>query len=274
MSEIYEKCKSYADYIKANNGGFEPEIGIILGTGLGSFGERIENALELAYKDIPGYPVSTAPGHAGKFIFGTVAGKKVACMSGRFHFYEGYDQTVLSVPARVFKLLGVKKLIVTNAAGAINPEFRPGDLMLITDHIKFAAMSPVIGPNADEFGERFFDMSRVYDKDMLNVARECAKSAKIKVNEGVYMFFGGPQFETPAEIRAARVLGADAAGMSTVPEVITASQAGLPVLGISLMTNMAAGVIEAAIDADHVDDVAEDAAPYFEEYFTNIIANL
>ena len=187
-----------AEYLKARTGGFEPELGMILGTGLGGLAAQIEDPVEVLYRDIPNFLVSTAPDHAGKFIFGTLCGKKIMCMSGRFHFYEGYDYQDLVAPVRVMKLMGVKKLIVTNAAGAVNESYRPGDLMMIKDHIKMTGASPLCGPNDEAFGPRFFDMTDAYSKEMRSVARECAKRHEIKVHEGVYFFFTGPQFETPA----------------------------------------------------------------------------
>ena len=274
MNYTYEYYKTSADYIKSQIGGFEPEIGIILGSGLGGFSKRIENPTEVAYKDIPNFLVSTAPGHAGKLIFGTVGGKKLVCMSGRFHSYEGYDWPQLAIPVRVLKLLGIKKLVVTNAAGAINKSYNVGDVMIISDHIKLAGESPMKGPNVDEFGPRFFDASHIYTPEFRNIALECAQGSGLTVHEGVYIMFTGPQFETPAEIRAARILGADAVGMSTVTETLTAAHCGLPVLGLSLMTNMAAGVLDVPLSGEDVNATAERVGPLFEKYFAKIIERL
>ncbi len=278
MEFTYEYYKVSADYIKARlseaKPGFEPEIGVILGSGLGGFAARIEDPFEIPYKDIPNYLVSTAPGHQGKLIFGTVAGKKLVCMAGRFHSYEGYSFAQLTIPVRVLKLLGITKLLLTNAAGGINTSYSVGDVMLIKDHIKMTCESPMVGPNVDEFGPRFFDMTRVYDKSLLEVARECASRTKLKVHEGVYFFFTGPQFETPAEIRAARLLGGDAAGMSTVTETLTAAHCGLPVLAMSIITNMAAGVLDIPLSGDDVNEAAGRVGPLFEEYFIDILRHL
>ena len=260
--------------IRSRIGDFTPEIGLILGSGLGGIADNIEDPVEVKYKDIPRFLNATAPEHAGKFIFGTLCGKKVMCMSGRFHFYEGHDYEHLVVPVRVMKVMGVEKLIITNAAGAINESFKPGDVMIITDHIKMTGASPLRGANADDFGPRFFDMTRVYDKGMIAVARECAKHAKIRVHEGVYFFFTGPQYETPAEIRAARILGGDAAGMSSVTEVLTAAHCGMPVLAFSLFSNMAAGVLDQPLSSDDVIATAEKAGPQFAEYLMDVIRNL
>lgn len=262
------------DYIKSRIGGFEPKLGLILGTGLGGLAAQIEDPIEVSYKDIPNFLVSTAPDHAGKFIFGTLCGKKMMCMSGRFHFYEGYAFEQLVAPVRVMKMMGVERLIVTNAAGAVNTDYAPGDLMMITDHIKMTGASPMCGPNAEDFGPRFFDMTRVYDRSMMAVARECAKRAEIKVHEGVYFFFTGPQFETPAEIRAVRVLGGDAVGMSTVTEVLTAAHCGMPVLGFSMISNMAAGILDQPLSGEEVTEIAEKAGPRFSAYLADVIRSL
>ncbi|MBQ9889793.1 MAG: purine-nucleoside phosphorylase [Firmicutes bacterium] len=263
-----------AEYLKARTGGFEPELGMILGTGLGGLAAQIEDPVEVLYRDIPNFLVSTAPDHAGKFIFGTLCGKKIMCMSGRFHFYEGYDYQDLVAPVRVMKLMGVKKLIVTNAAGAVNESYRPGDLMMIKDHIKMTGASPLCGPNDEAFGPRFFDMTDAYSKEMRSVARECAKRHEIKVHEGVYFFFTGPQFETPAEVRAARILGGDAVGMSTVTEVLTAAHCGIPVLGFSMISNMGAGILDQPLSGEEVTEIAQKAGPMFAEYLADVIRSL
>lgn len=226
------------------------------------------------YRDIPNFLVSTVASHAGKLIFGTVAGKKVVCMSGRFHSYEGYDFEQLVIPVRVMKLLGVEKLILTNAAGGVNTAYRPGDIMLLSDHIKLNGSSPLRGPNDSRFGPRFFDMSRVYDPQLRKIALDCAEGSDLRVHEGVYMFFPGPQFETPAEIRAARILGADAVGMSTVTETLTAAHCGLPVLALSVITNMAAGVLDQPLTCQEVDETAKTIESRFSSYMKKIVAAL
>ena len=246
-----------ADYLRSRLNGFEPEIGLVLGTGLGIIADMLEGQTVVEYKDVPNFLISTAPDHAGKFIFGTFKGRRIMCMSGRFHPYEGYDYPQLVAPVRVMKLMGVERLILTNAAGAVNEEYRPGDVMIIKDHIKMTGFSPLFGPNDDSFGPRFFDVQDMYSSSMRDIARECAKRSALTVHEGVYFFFTGPQYETPAEIRAARILGADAVGMSTVTEALTAAHCGMPVLGLSLITNMAAGILKQPITAEEAIETAQ-----------------
>lgn len=274
MELNFEYYKNIADYVKRRING-TPEIGMILGSGLGDFADRIENPIEIAYKDIPGFPVSTVHSHAGKLVFGTVKGKSVLCMAGRFHHYEGYSFALLSLPIRLFKLLGVQKAIVTNAAGGVNTAFHVGDVMIISDHIKLTSLSPMAGPNIDAFGERFFDVSDMYTKSLRSVALSCAANSGLNVHEGVYMYFGGPQFETPAEIRMARILGADAVGMSTVTEALTAAHCCMPLLGMSVITNMAAGVIpDAKINHEEVGEAAEEISERFIAYMERIIEKI
>ena len=206
---------------------------------------------------------STAPDHKGRFVFGRLAGRNVAVMQGRLHAYEGWSFADAAYPVRVLRLLGAETLIVTNAAGAVNDAFDVGDIMLITDHIKFFAMSPLTGPNVEEFGPRFPDMTHVYTPALQAVARDAAKKLDLRLQEGVYMYFPGPQYETPAEIRAARLLGADAVGMSTVPETIVAAHCGMKVLGFTLCTNMAAGVLDQPLSGEEVIEAGKVAAPRF-----------
>lgn len=220
----------------------EYEIGIILGSGLGSLGEKIENPQYVDYGDIPNFPVSTAPGHIGRFIFGELNSKKVMCMQGRIHLYEGYPAESVVMPIRIMKLMGVKNLIVTNAAGGINESFNVGDIMLITDHINFTGQNCLIGKNDSRFGVRFPDMSFGYSPKLREIAEKCANDLNIKLQKGVYIGCTGPSYETPAEIRAFRALGADTVGMSTVQEVIAANHCGMSVLGFSLVSNKAAGL--------------------------------
>lgn len=273
MEYNYEYFKKSADYVKEIIP-YEPEIGIILGSGLGGFSSDIENPIEIDYKDIPNFLVSTVASHKGKLIFGTVDGKKIVCMSGRFHFYEGYDYSQLVIPIRLFKLLGVKKTIVTNAAGAVNTEYNVGDIMIIKDHIKLNGASPLGGKNIDEFGPRFFDITDMYTASLRKIALECAKGSGLTVHEGVYMFFTGPQFETPAEVRAARILGADAVGMSTVTEALTAAHCSMPLLGLSVMTNMAAGILKNKLSDEEVGIAAEKIGAEFQAYVKKIISKL
>lgn len=229
------------EYIKSKISG-EYEIGIILGSGLGSLGEKIENPEYVDYADIPNFPVSTAPGHVGRFVFGTLNGKKVICMQGRIHLYEGYPVESVVMPIRVMRKMGVEKLIVTNAAGGINECFNVGDIMLITDHINFTGRNCLMGANDAEFGVRFPDMSFAYAPALRETALECAKALNMNLQQGVYIGCTGPSYETPTEIRAFRVMGADTVGMSTVQEVIAANHCGMQVLGFSLVSNKAAGL--------------------------------
>lgn len=262
-----------AEYVRAR-APFQPEIAIVLGSCLGPFADSIQDPVSIDYAEIPNFLISTAPSHAGKLIFGTVAGRRVVCMSGRFHYYEGYDFEQLTIPVRLFKLLGVKATILTNAAGAINTAYRPGDVMIVSDHIKMTGASPLRGANISEFGDRFFDTTQMYTPELREIARECAKHSKLNVHEGVYFYFTGPQFETPAEIRAARILGGDAAGMSTVTEALTAAHCKMPLLALSVMTNMAAGVLDAPLSTEEVDRTGEKIAHEFSAYLTQIIQKI
>ncbi len=236
-----EKIKQASDYILSKISK-QYQVGIVLGSGLGGFDETINTHTVVEYKDIPYFPQSTVPGHKGRFVFGDINGVNVMLMSGRFHYYEGYSMQDIAVPIRVMKLLGIEKLILSNATGGINPDFRAGDFMLIRDHIKFFSDSPMRGKNDETFGERFFDMSNAYDKDLRELAKRCATEKGIALQEGVYAFMSGPNFETPAEIKMLGLLGADVVGMSTVPEVLTAVHCGIQVLGLSCVTNLAAGI--------------------------------
>ena len=271
MTYTYEYFQKSADFLKTKVD-YTPEVAIVLGSCLGPFAQAIENPVEIDYADIPNFLVSTVESHAGKLIFGEIAGKKVVCMSGRFHSYEGYDFEQLVIPVRVFKLLGVKTVILTNAAGAVNTGYRPGDVMIISDHLKLTGDSPLRGPNVEEFGPRFFDISRMYTPELRQLALRCAEDSPLRVHEGVYMFFTGPQFETPAEIRAARLLGADAVGMSTVTEALTAAHCGMPLLALSVMTNMAAGVLNRPLTDGEVGETAQMVAGAFSDYMKKIVA--
>lgn len=270
MEYSYEFFKASADYVKSIVP-YTPELAIVLGSCLGPFADTIEDPIVIDYKDIPNFLVSTVASHAGKLIFGTVAGKKVVCMSGRFHTYEGYDFEQLVIPVRLFKLLGVKATILTNAAGAVNVDYRPGDIMIVSDHIKLTGHSPLRGKNIEEFGPRFFDISRMYTPELRAHALKCAEGTDLTVHEGVYYFFTGPQFETPAEIRAVRVLGADAVGMSTVTEALTAAHCGMPLLCLSVMTNMAAGVLDRPLTDGEVDETAKTISTRFAAYVRKIV---
>lgn len=270
MEYSYEFFKASADYVKGLVP-YTPEVAIVLGSCLGPFADTIENPIVVDYKDIPNFLVSTVASHASKLIFGTVAGRKVVCMSGRFHSYEGYDFEQLVIPIRLFKLLGVKATILTNAAGAVNASYRPGDIMVVSDHIKLNGASPLRGPNIEEFGPRFFDVTNMYTPALRKLALDCARGIDLTVHEGVYFFFPGPQFETPAEIRAARVLGGDAVGMSTVTEALTAAHCGMPLLCLSVMTNMAAGVLNRPLTSEEVDETARTISKRFSAYVAKIV---
>ena len=261
MTYTFDDYKKSADFL-LDKFGDRPEIGIILGSGLGHFAGELENPVVVPYAQIPNFLRSTAVGHAGQMIFGTVAGKKVVCMSGRFHYYEGYDFEQLAIPVRVLKLLGIRALLLTNAAGAVNLSYKPGDIMVISDHIKLTLGSPMRGPNVEEFGPRFFDMGSAYTPSLRRLALELAESSP------------GPQYETSAEIRAIRALGGDAVGMSTVTEALTAAHCGLPVLALSVMTNMAAGVLPVPLTSEEVIETANAIEKPFTAYVRDILSHL
>ncbi len=269
----YDYHKKSADYVLSKLD-FQPEIAIILGSSLGSVGSEIENPVVIDYKDIPNFLVSTVESHAGKLICGTYGGKKVVCMSGRFHYYEGYDFEQLAAPIRLFKLLGCKATILTNAAGAVNTGYIPGDVMIIKDHINLSSVSPMRGPNDKRLGDRFFDISYLYTPELRAIAKECGKRSGLRIQEGTYMFFAGPHFETPAEIRAARVLGADAVGMSTVTEALTAAHCHMPLLALSVMTNMAAGVLDQPLTTAEVGETAAAVSQKMRAYLLDILQHI
>ncbi len=251
-----------------------PKLGLILGSGLGILAEEIEKPVKIPYRDIPDFPVSTVEGHAGQLVFGLLEGIEVVAMQGRFHYYEGYSFEKVTFPVRVMKGLGVETLIVTNAAGGINEGFSPGDLMIISDHINNMGANPLIGPNDARLGARFPDMSEAYSKDLRKLAKQTATKLNLDVKEGVYVAFTGPTYETPAEIRAFRILGADAVGMSTVPEVIVARHSGLRVLGISCITNMAAGILDQPLSHEEVIETTERVKANFLSYVTELVKTI
>lgn len=273
MKYSYEDFKKGADYILSKVD-FKPEIAMVLGSSLGSLADEIEDRVEIEYKEIPNFLLSTAPSHAGKMILGTLEGKKVVCLSGRFHYYEGYDFEELVIPIRVCKLLGANTVILTNIAGAVNEEYEPGDIMIIKDHIKLFGASPLRGTNIEEFGTRFFDVGNMYTKELREIAKEAAKNVDLDIKEGIYYYTGGPQMETPAEVRAIRILGADAVGMSTVTESLTAAHCGMKVLGLSLMVNMAAGVIEEPIADEEIVRIANESSLKFKELIREIMGEI
>jgi len=262
LNEIVSYIKEKVD--------FEPEIGIVLGTGLGGLVNVIEEVAVVKYSDIPHFPVSTVKGHKGQLMFGYIGGKKVVVMQGRFHYYEGYDIKDIALPIRTMHLLGVKTLLLSNAAGGMNPEFSVGDVMLITDHINLMGTNPLIGPNDDELGPRFPDMSAVYDKELINKAKKIANKQGLKVQKGVYLAVTGPTFETPAEYKYMRIIGGDAVGMSTVPEAIVARHAGMKCFAISIITDLG---IEGIVEEVSHEEVLEVAAKA-ESKMTNIIKEL
>ena len=253
-----------AAFLREQLGDFCPRVALILGSGLGALGDQVEQPVAVPYGDVPYMKHSTAPEHKGRFVFGQLEGQDVAVMQGRLHTYEGWSYQDVSDPIRILRLLGAETLVVTNAAGFVNTAFDAGDIMLITDHIKLFGASPLCGPNLDTFGPRFPDMSHIYTPALQELACRVARENEILLRQGVYMFFPGPQYETPAEVRAARVLGADAVGMSTVPETIVAAHCGMQVLGFALGTNMAAGVLDQPLSSDEVIAAGKAAAPRFE----------
>lgn len=251
-----------------------PEIGLVLGSGLGDLGEKIERPVHIDYADLEGFPVSTAPGHRGRFIFGRLAGKDVLCMQGRVHFYEGPPMESVVLPVRVMRAVGARVLLLTNAAGGVNPDYRPGDLVLLTDHINLMGTNPLIGPNDESLGVRFPDMSFAYAPGLRALAKECAAETGVPLREGVYLAGTGPSYETPAEIRAFRTLGADLVGMSTVPEVIAANHCGLEVLAISLVTNMAAGMLKQPLTEEEVLETGRKKGAELQRLIVKIIEKL
>lgn len=271
--EMYDQIESATSYINSKTGK-SPQIGLILGSGLGVLAEQINQPIILPYTQIPGFPVSTVEGHAGQLVLGELCGKTVVAMQGRFHYYEGYSMDKITFPVRVMKLLGVKTLIVTNAAGSVNETFKPGDLMIITDHINMMGMNPLIGANDERFGPRFPDMTEAYSKELREVANQVAKKQGLDVKEGIYVGNTGPTYETPAEVRMARVLGGDAVGMSTVPEVIVARHCGLKVLGISCLTNMAAGIVDQPLSHAEVIETTEKVQKSFLCFVKEIVTEL
>jgi len=251
-----------------------PDIAIILGSGLGGFADTLEDKIVIPYRDIPNFPVSTVSYQKGELVYGICEGKKVLAMNGRFHYYEGYEMWQTAYPIGVFKQLGIKYLIITNAAGGISENYRLGDLVCISDHIKLSPDSPLRGQNIPEFGPRFFDMQSVYDKSLARFAREKAAELGIELKDGIYGYMTGPQYETPAEIRMLRMMGATVVGMSTVAEVIFAAQCRIPVLCISAVTNMAAGMTGAAITENEVLETGKLISGRFKALITSVISGI
>ena len=261
------------DYIKSKIGDFKPEIAIVLGSGLGELADEYCE-IKLAYSEIPGFPVSTVKGHNGNLVFAKVNGKNVMMMQGRFHFYEGHSMQTVTYPIKIMKKLGVETILITNAAGGVNPYFKPSSLMIIKDHINFMGTNPLIGPNDDTLGERFPDMSEVYTKSLREIAHTCSKNLNIPVEEGIYIALTGSTYETPAEVNMVRTLGADAVGMSTVPEAIVASYLKMKVLGISCICNSAAGISTVGLSHKEVLEAAEKAKTNFKKLVLEIIKSI
>ena len=272
MTQLSEMLQETTQFI-LEKGVKEIDFGLILGSGLGELAEEIEEAIVIPYDQIPFFPTSTVVGHAGQLVYGTLSGKKVLAMQGRFHFYEGHSMQTVTYPVRVMAALKAHSVIVTNASGGVNESFVPGDLMLITDHINFTGQNPLIGANLDEFGPRFPDMSDAYTADYRAIAHKVAEKIGITLDEGVYLGVSGPCYETPAEIRAFQTLGADAVGMSTVPEVIVAAHSGLKVLGISAITNHAAG-FQSSLNHEEVVAVTQQIKEDFKTLVKSILAEL
>ena len=267
----------YDDYVKSAKalcrllGEFCPEVLIILGSGLGTLGDKLRDPIIVPYSEVPNMKFSTAPGHKGRFLAGVLGGKNVLMMQGRLHFYEGWAAEDAVFPIRLARLMGIEKMIVTNAAGGINTSYKPGELMLINDFIKLNAVNPLIGPNIDEFGPRFPDMTHVFDREYMAAFRAIAEAHGENIHEGLYFYCTGPQYETPAEIRAMRMLGADAVGMSTVPECIAARHCGMRILGITLVTNMAAGILDKPLSGEEVIEAGNAASERLSGYVTEFL---
>lgn len=273
MDPVYEKLLKCYDSVRKKID-FKPEIALVLGSGLGDYGETIEVAATLDYADIEGFPKSTVEGHKGRFIFGYVEKVPVVCMQGRVHYYEGYPMTDVVLPIRLMKMMGAKVLFLTNAAGGLNYDFSPGDFMLITDHIMNFVPSPLIGANLDALGVRFPDMSTIYKKELQEIIKKAAADLGVGLKEGVYIQLTGPNYETPAEVRMCRSLGADAAGMSTAAEAVAANHMGMKVCGISCITNMACGMLEQPLSHSEVQETADRVAVTFKKLVTQSIINI
>lgn len=275
---VFSDYRESADFISERIGGEKPDAALILGSGLGDFADRLEGQIVIPYREIPHFPISTVSYQKGELVFGRLNGKKILAMNGRFHYYEGWEMWQTAYPVGVFKLLGIDTMIVTNAAGGIGysdgRSMRPGDLVCVTDQIKLAPMSPLRGANIEEFGPRFFDMQSVFDKKLVALAHEVAAAQGFELLDGVYAYMSGPQYETPAEIRALGILGANLVGMSTVAENIFAAQLGIRVLCVSCVTNMAAGITGAAITEDEVVEVASSISSKFEALIGGVIERL
>ena len=274
MSDSYRRYEESAQLIRSRMGSFTPKVAMILGSGLGYLGDVVENPVIIPYEEIPHFHPSTAPGHRGQLVLGRLAGQNVAVMQGRMHHYEGYSYEDVTYGVRVLRLLGCETLIVTNAAGCVRPDWQAGDLMLICDQIKLQSTSPLRGPNLPEFGVRFPDASHLYTPRLRELAREVAQTLGMTLREGVYYYSYGPQYETPAEVRAIRILGGDAVGMSTAPEVLVAAHCGMEVLGFTLLSNMAAGILDRPLSEEEVLAAAAAAREKFSALVLGCLAKL
>lgn len=270
---VLHAIREASKYIQAQID-YSPTIGLVLGSGLGLLADEIEDKTIIPYEQIPHFAKTTVSGHSGQLVIGKIEGKQVIAMKGRFHFYEGYSLEQVTFPIRVMKQLGIESLLITNAAGGINEQFKPGDLMLIIDHINLMGSNPLIGPHQDEFGDRFLDMTKVYDINYIELAKTCAQELNIPIHEGVYVANTGPSYETPAEINMLRRLGGDAVGMSTVPEAIVAKQEQLRILGISCISNMAAGILDQPLSHAEVIAITEKVKAQFLHLIKQIIYRL
>lgn len=273
MNPVYEKLQKCFESYKAKID-FQPRVALILGSGLGDYADGIKVVATLDYHDIEGFPVSTVPGHKGRFIFGYVGEVPVVCMQGRVHYYEGYAMSDVVLPTRLMRMMGAEVLFLTNAAGGAQLGMQPGDLMMITDQIASFVPSPLIGPNIDEFGVRFPDMSEIYTKDLQKIVRKAAADLDITIKEGTYIQFSGPQYETPREVAMARSLGADACGMSTACEAIAARHMGMKIVGISCITNLACGISPVPLNHEEVQETADRVATQFKKLVTETIINI
>lgn len=273
MNDLYSRASAASDFLKSKTS-LRPEVGLILGSGLGDFANHVEDAVAVPYADIPNFPQSTVQGHSGKLVIGMLNGVPVAVMQGRVHAYEGYSMEQVTFPARVLGLLGVKKLVVTNAAGGINVKIAQGSIVGISDHINLTGTNACLGPNDERFGPRFHDMSTAYSPRFLKLAQEEAQKQQWTLNTGVYLAVLGPSYETPAEIRAFRTLGADLVGMSTVHEVIVARHMGIEVLGLSVVTNMAAGVLDEAINHEEVMEIGKRVSRQFSSLLLAVVPQI
>jgi purine-nucleoside phosphorylase len=271
---LYERASEAARYIAARAAHYSPRVAVVLGSGLGGVADAIDDPVEIAYDEVPHFATSTVEGHAGKLIVGSCGGTDVAVMKGRFHFYEGYSMEEVTLPVRVFSLMGIRSLVLTNAAGGLSERLSPGRLMVIADHINMMGDNPLRGANDERFGPRFPDMTAAYAQGYIDIAHEVAREIGVELAEGVYMALRGPSYETPAEIRMMRALGADAVGMSTAPEVIVARHSGMKVLAISCITNVAAGMTSAEIDHSEVMEVGSRAGRQLADLIVRVIPRL